>query len=226
MHYVNHESSRSAATNYMKRVLTQGHTLAKFLLQSVKPQVGTIVILSPSPLDSSQALEFDSGHFPQEPVSATIGGLPGAISPIADSDDQLASLIGQLLEAPDAVCLLENSVASAGDPWLQRAKSCVVTREREVFHVLFSEDNTEDKIAEAILEARGIPVFIGALGRLTSETAKSISTQKAVAAVALESVAETARLVFVGAYDGEGYVLWAREPMEGQAHQGLKDFEF
>ena len=214
MRYLDDKTGHSAAIEYMKHVLTQGHTLAKFLLQSVKPQMGTIFILSPDPLDSSQALQFESGHFPQEPVSALIGGLPGAMSPVADSDDELVSLISLLLDTPGAACLLESSRASGGDPWLQRARSCVATREDEAFHALFSEDHTEDKIADAILEARGIPeaLFIGAVGKLAPETAKSILTQKALAAKTLESFAETAQLVFVGAYDGEGYVVWAREP--------------
>lgn len=213
MHYLNDESNRSAAILYVESVLSEGHTLAKLLLQRFKPQVGTVFILSPDPLDSSQVLQFDSGHFPQEPVSATIGGLPGSMSPIADSDDEFTRLICELLEAPDSVCLIENFLARAGDPWLQRAKSCVVTHESEVFHAVFSEDHTQDKIADAIREARGIPVFIGVVGRLTSETAGFIQKEKAVTASALESIAETARLVFVGAYDGEGFVLWAREPL-------------
>jgi len=213
MQHLNDEISRSAGARYLTHILTQGHTLAKFLLQSVTPQVGTISILSPDPLDPSQLLQFDYGHFPQDPVSATIGGLPGTISPVADSDDEFIGLISELLEAPDSVCLIENSSSRAGDPWLRRAKSCVVIHGSEIFHAAFYEDHTEDKIADAIREARGIPILVGAVGRITSETAEAVQREKVITTGALKSVAETARLVFVGAYDGEGFVLWAREPL-------------
>jgi len=213
MQHLNDEVSHSAGILHLTHVLTQGHTLAKFLLQNFTPQGGTISILSPEPLDPSQLLQFDYGHFPQDPVPAIIGGLPGTMSPVADSDDEFVGLISELLEAPDSVCLMENSSSRAGDPWLRRARSCVVIHGSELFHAAFHEDHTEDKIADAIREARRIPIFVGAVGRITSETAEAVQKEKVITMGALKGFAETARLVFVGAYDGEGFVLWAREPL-------------
>jgi hypothetical protein len=213
LQHLDDKASRSAGISYLKYVLTQGHTLAKFLLQSVTSQDGRVSILSPDPLDSSQLLEFEYGHFPQEPVSATIGGSPGTMSPIADSDDEFAVLISELLDSPDSVCLMENSSFRVGDAWLQRAKSCLVTYEREVFHVVFNADHTDDKIDDAIREARRIPIFIGAVGRLTSKASETIQREKVITANQLEDIAETARLIFVGAYDGEGLVLWMRQTL-------------
>jgi hypothetical protein len=202
------ESSRSAAVLYMESILTRGHTLAKFLLQRIKLQDGKVIVLTSDPLDSAEVLEFESGHFPQEVVPGTVGGLPGSISPVVDSDDQLVELIRELLGTPDSICIMENQSARADWPWLQRVKSFAVTHESEVFHLVFSKDRSQHGIADTIREARRIPVFIGAVGRITKEAAKSIQKQKTITTSDLESVAGTARLVFVGAYDGEGYVIW------------------
>ena len=215
MQHLNEKVGRSAGIRYMKHVLSQGHTLARFLLKSIKPQGGIMFILSPDPLDPLQVLQFDSGHFPQEPVSATIGGSPGTMSPVADSDDEFIRLISELLEAPGSVCLIENFFASAGDPWFQRVKSCVVTYDGEVFHAVFSEDHTEHMIADAVREGRGIPILVGAVGRIASETAEAVQREKVITTSALKSIAETARLIFVGAYDGEGFVCWAPETPQG-----------
>jgi hypothetical protein len=206
------ENDHSAALLYMESILAKGNTLAKFLLQSVKAQEGTVLILSPDVLGSSQVLQFDSGHFPQETVPGTVGGLPGSISAVADSDEDFVRLIYEQFETPDSVCVMENLIASHGDPWLQRAKSCVVSHGSEIFHVVFNEDHTEDKIDDAISDARRIPVFIGAVGRLTTETTHSIQRQKAITTSDLQSIAQTAWVIFVGAYDGEGFVIWKRRP--------------
>jgi hypothetical protein len=205
------ENDHSAAVQYMESILARGHTLAKFLLQYVKAQEGTVLILSPDVLGSS-VLQFDSGHFPQETVPGTVGGLPGSISAVADSVDDFVRLIYEQLEIPNSVCVMENFIASQGDPWLQRAKSCVVAHGSEVFHVVFNEDHRESKIEDAICDARRIPIFIGAVGRLTTEMAHSIQNQKTITTSGLQSIAQTAWLVFVGAYDGEGFVIWERNP--------------
>jgi len=204
------ESSRSAAVLYMESILARGHALAKFLLQYIKLQDGKVMVLTSDPLDSAEVLEFESGHFPQELVPGTVGGVPGSISPVVDSDDQLVELIRELLGTPDSICIMENPSARADWPWLQRVKSFAVTYESEVFHLVFSKDRSQHGIADTIREARRIPVFIGAVGRITKEVAKSIQKQKTITTSDLESVAETAWLVFVGAYDGEGYVIWQR----------------
>jgi hypothetical protein len=196
----------------MERVLTMGHTFAMLLHKRFKPESGEVFILSPDPLDSSQVLQFDFGHFPQEPVPGTIGGVPGKICPLADSNDEFAKLVCEMLDAPQSICLMENYLFSADDSWLQRAKSCVVTHESEILHAVFGSDHSQDKIAEAIIDARRIPVLIGAVGRLTTEANTAIQKEKTITTSVLESIAETARLVFVGAYDGEGFVIWKTNP--------------
>ena len=199
------------AFDYMTRVLENGHTLAKFLVRVIAPNEGIFFALSPRPLTRSQVLRFDSGHFPQRPVSAMVGGVPGAISPVANSQDELMKVLHKLLEPPEAVCFLENSLASGSDTWLRKAKSRVISHGAEVYHVLFSDDRAEAKISAAIREAQQIPIFVGAVGHLAPPVASSIMKRRTVATGDLEEFAATARCIFIGAYDGEGYVVWSRD---------------
>jgi hypothetical protein len=201
----------SAAVEYIERILANGHTLAKFLHRIIKTQTGTIFILAPDVLGTLQVFQFNSGHFPQEIVPVTTEGVPGSISVVADSGDDFVRIIYEQLEIPSSVCIMENLMAAAGDPWLQRAKSCTVTHESEVFHIVFNEDRLPDKIADAISDARRGPDFIGAIGELKIEIIKSIRNHEIVTTSELQKIAQTAWLIFVGAYDGEGFVIWKKD---------------
>lgn len=201
--YFNDEIARTAAVRYLRDVLSGGHTLAKFLFE-INFQRGTVFAISPKALDPSQLLQFKSGHFPQQPV--------GDVSPVADSVDEVAAVIYKLLGEPEKACFLENSLAVAGDPWLRNAKSRIATLGSEVYHVLLSEDRNEEVIENAIREARQIPAPIGAVGSLAGSVESSIVMHRTLTKEALRDFAETVRSVLVGAYDGEGYVVWSKAP--------------
>ena len=141
--------------------------------------------------------------------------IPG---PTEDSNAKLGEFIYQSLSSLDGVCFLENAVASASDPWLRKAKSNIATYGSEVYHVIASRDIGNQKIVETIREASQIPVFIGAAGQATSESV----AHKVVTAETLKHVAETAQLVFVGAYDGEGYLVWRRIDVKGRVAKPLR----
>ncbi len=103
---------------------------------------------------------------------------------------------------------MKNALAEARDSWLQRAKSRVVANGSEVYHALFNVDRDKSKIEDAIREWHHLPTSIGALGRTSGETSARIASLKAISAEQLTAFAETVQSVFVGAYDGEGYVVW------------------
>jgi hypothetical protein len=121
-------------------------------------------------------------------------------------------IVTKLLQDQESACILKNSLANAGDPWLHRAKSRFVTYGTEVYHLILNSDRLEDDIGLAILEARKIPIFIGAVGRVAAENMPSILTHKTLTTEILNTFAVTVNCIFVGAYDGEGYVIWSRTP--------------
>jgi hypothetical protein len=86
----------------------------------------------------------------------------------------------------------------------------VITHQSEILHAVFGGSHTEEEIAAAIREARGIPVFVGAVGSLTTAGSRYIRKNRAITTSTLESFAESARFIFIGAFDGEGYVIWER----------------
>jgi hypothetical protein len=214
MSYVKEESARASAVQYIRRQLGQGKSLAKTLLDAVDFDRGEIITLSPTPLSPTEMIQFDWGHTPQpqaKPEHIKIGDASYVAVPKATANEQLVEAIYDLLRSPESICLLENSLAEAHDGWLQRAKSRVVTNGNEVYHALFSTDRDKGMIEDAIHDDHS-PVHIGAVGYIRAGDSVRIASMKAISTDQLTAFAGNVQSVFVGAYDGEGYVVWNNPP--------------
>jgi len=77
---------------------------------------------------------------------------------------------------------------------------------KEVYYYLTSTDLDKDKIAQVIEEAEQPNFFMGLLAcfhraQLPSKAGLVTRTEIAI-------LAKTAELIIVGAFDGEGYMIW------------------
>lgn len=204
-----------AAVKYLKRQLGLGKTLSKLLLDSVAFENGEILALSAVALNPTEATQFESGHALRAntpPKHVATGELAFATYPTPGASGQLAQTIHSLLSEPTSLCLLENPLARAGDPWLTRAKSRVVLHGSEVYHALFGADRDEIRIVNAIREAERPPLFVGAVGYAPSDMPADISSSSTITAEQLANFAGSVRCVFVRAYDGEGYLVIGVQP--------------
>jgi hypothetical protein len=204
------------AAEYLKRLLSQGKTLARSSLKSVDLRDGNIIVLSPGPLTSEEITQFDLGHKPDQEASSrklVIGNRSYVAHSVANVVDQLADLIYGFLDRQGSMCILENSLAEARDAWLQRAQSRIATLGPDVFHFLVNGD-TKRTIEKALREAQSIPVFIGALAGPTIPLKAAMLSTHAITAEQIEAFSRAAYCVFAGAYDGEGCVVWTNRPAE------------
>lgn len=211
MSYIEEANDRASAVKYMRRQLRQGKSFAEILLQTVDFEQGDIATLSPTALSPTETIQFDWGHTPQAQTGLErikIGDTSYIAVPTANANKQLAEAIYELLRSPESVCLLENALAEAHDSWLKRTKSRVVFNGTEVYHVLFNADRDKDKIEDAIRDAHHSPVLIGAVGYVRQDGLARIALGRAINTELLTAFAETVQSVFVGAYDGEGYIVW------------------
>lgn len=169
--------------------------------------------LSPTPLSPTQTIQFERGHAAQthpRPEHIKIGDAWYLGIPKAKARYQLVEAIFGLLQQPEGICLLENSLADACDGWLQRAKSKIVTNGDEVYHVLFNTDRDKHKIEAAIREWDKPPTSIGAFGSMNEKAAAQIASAQSLTREQLAAFGKSAQSVFVRAYDGEGYIQWNR----------------
>jgi len=133
------ETSRAGAIDYMWIGLRQGKTLAGFVLRAIDFQHGTVEALVPDSYAQNEIQEFARGHAPGSGGGRgiKIGRVSGLAFPKVNVRDELAELIYRLLDAR-RFCLIENPLASVGDPWLDRAKSRLAIHDGEVYHFLTS----------------------------------------------------------------------------------------
>jgi hypothetical protein len=199
------------ALDYMKRVLARGKALATTLLRASPLTGKSFIVLSPIALDTAQLAQFDFGHG-SSPLNAlekvTVGLQPYLASPIVGATGELAEFIGDLLNTEGSMCILENSLAESGDAWLRRSSSRIITHGKDVFHLLLSGDSKE-QIEQAIRQSHSIPTSIGAVGKLALESREKVLSTHTITTEQLAEFSESTFCVFVGGYDGEGYIVWA-----------------
>lgn len=207
---------RASALEYLRRVLMQGKTLAKSLLQTTQLTDDKTALLSVAPFAAAAFERFDAGHV--APIEGslrkiTIGDRSYVASPTIGATDQLAAVIHRLLNSDGSICMLENSLAEASDSWLQRASSRIVTHGCDVLHLLVSGDS-KNMIEQAIRESQSIPISVGALGEPSPALRASILATRTISAEQLAEFSRAVYCIFVGGYDGEGYVVWTRRTIE------------
>ena len=203
------------AVDYIVACLKEGRTLAKYLL-SRELTTGRVRTLLPPGADHSMSTSFRTGgKFPDSPQStwrSLEGG--GYAVPIPNANACLASIIQSFLtHSSQNLCIFENALARASDPYLTTLTSTICTCDDEVYHLLTSKDVTEKhcRIETTIEEAMSIPIFVGALTSWPGECSGALTTGKCLTADSLSQLALRAEQIIIGAYDGESYLIWAAE---------------
>lgn len=201
---------RAAALSYAKGRLEQGKTFASLLLETIDFQRGDLSAQVPDGYSPQQTVEFERAHLVREgiPRRITVGNLSGIAFPVPTADKDLTMSVCKMLETPESYGLLENSLAIPQDAWLKTAKSRIVTYESDVYHLLTHDERNEASVEQAIREAYHFPTFIGAVGRAEEISRRYSSMRMVVTLDELRMFAQSVKLLFVSAYDGEGYLCW------------------
>jgi hypothetical protein len=202
-------------TKYVKECLSHGKTLAQNILNSLNLDAGYVVTLLPSDTDPEAAVDFEHGVLPLPPESEwhdslAENGSKSVWVPIHNMNFYVESIVEAFLHAKEGhVCIIEENLARAGDPALSSRKIRPLIFDSEVYYLLRGKWVKRTEIEEAIKQSHTIPYFIGALTFLP----KGINFLKSDGFLAIEEIkilAENAQKIFVGAYDGEGYLIWHR----------------
>jgi hypothetical protein len=67
-----------------------------------------------------------------------------------------------------------------------------------------------DIILNTISESSSIPIFIGFMTSIDPNIQKYIGCKQYIKEEILTIMADRAEKIFVGAYDGEGYLIWSQ----------------
>lgn len=202
---------RAIAIEFLTGRLSTGNALSRCILSSLNFNAGCITAVSAVPTNSMDFSDYAHGHpeTAEAPQKVTIGEAPYTVWPIINARIELAGIIGTALKSDGDLCLLENALARVGDGWLAGTKSRLVFSDSEVYHALLSAQSDPETVIQALAEAESFPTFVGAVGRSTW-AANMTTLPGSITVQQLNEFAQRASVVFVGAYDGEGYLVWRR----------------
>lgn len=201
---------------YIKEFLADGRTLSQLLLQSRNIENGSVITFLPPGTSSEVAVQFTTGgklppHSNESEKEITADdGSRWRMVPKPDTSAQLVEIIQNfLLDNQRNIAVLEDSSAAPTDPWLLSSGTRLLTYDDEVFHCLGSVDANEP---ERILNTINVATswrFVAALTRLPkgtfAESTRELNSEE------IRILAHETKIIIVGAYDGEGYLVWQQE---------------
>jgi hypothetical protein len=202
------------AEQFIRERLAKGCTLAKAALQALPLAQGQIVTLLPPGVLPQSVDDFGTGgKLPPLPETewktAQSRGEALRMIPVPNTDSWLVAKIKDHLgKAADHVCVFEDQFKQPKDPVVQKLLTRYATFNDEVYHLLFQDDAEDQRILDTIRGAKGGPIFIGVLTTWPLEP--RVGGAGVLSRAQLQTLAASAQKLFVGAYDGEGYLIWTR----------------
>lgn len=195
----------SAARDYILGILDDSRrSLGEALGSSVDLSVGRVITWAPE--NASLPRDFSQGGLLPEASPESWKHGPGSIAkPVESTAEALATEIQAFLSAaPGRVCLLANENVDPGDP-VAATLPAKATYGKELYH-LISPGLTDEEVVRILKRARSVPVFLGVL----SSTSGLPSNENELGETTFRSIVAGAQGILVGAFDGEGFLVWKR----------------
>ena len=182
------------AKRYLAGRLGVGGLLAKFLLRHVDLTEGEVFTFLPADSKPHRIQDFSNG----------------GVAKAKESVSCLVGLIREFLRSDSRkVVLFEDELARKGDPCVAKFGTRMMFHGDVIYHYLTHEDLEPERIAWTIIQADSPHLFIAVMTTtppLRSPFGKSTEIRTNM----LRILAKAADQIVVGAYDGEGFLIWGR----------------
>lgn len=201
------------AFDYIRACLSRGHSIARRLLDSVRFEQGQLMISLPVGVPISAMLDFRAGGRLKPDLRGafsleTAHGHALTAVPRPSTDNRLAGFIAAYLQPhSNRICVFDDVISHPTDPLLRSNRRIVLFRE-EVYRVMRQSDMARPFILQNIRDADALWYFmcIGA----PAPASTNFAAGRRFSAADLDWLAGKCDWLAVGAYDGEGYVMWRR----------------
>lgn len=196
------------AFGHLRHCLGHGKGLSRRLLRRLADESGSVFTWLPAETPESAAHDFRAGgKLPSPPRAEWIETPTATAVPIPTTREHLAGYVESFLRgSQDRVCVLENALARRSDRATGSFRSELLFFGEEVYHRVPAGAEAATILA-ALDEAFAIPLFAGVLATAPAETRGRASGAE-IGEAELDGLAENCRAVIVGAYDGEGFLVW------------------
>lgn len=207
----------SAGLKYVRECLSSGKELSSSLLEALDLVSGKLSTFLPPGVASEEVNEFFvGGKLPQpsdeKHTTVRLWNEQLKAVPKPSLDGVLISIVeAHLKSGSGALCIFENALASPRDSWLKCTEIQTVTSESSVYHFLTPERMDRDLIELTVKKAKSIrPPLIGVLVRFPKPS--GFQSEGSLGLAEFRKIAGQTEKLIVGAYDGEGYLIWSKSP--------------
>jgi hypothetical protein len=205
----------SAALRHMRDCFPSGKTLSHLLLDKADLARGRLFTALPHRVDPAALEQFDKSlalrglvfedHLREIEELRARGG-PYMVRKPDMIDDLVDRVLTFLAGGQDRLCIMENPLAEATDPWLAEFDETFLTLGPDVYHVLDGTIREPSTIEWGIRSAFTSfdPPLVGVLTCGSVESSGSRTTTTAE----LGALAARATTIFMTAYRGEAFLYW------------------
>jgi hypothetical protein len=189
---------------YIKEVLADSRrSLGRQLLSAVDLTQGKVFTWAFAraqiPADLSRG-----GLLKQPDPSTWLRGEGSVAVPLPSTSAKLASeILDFISHGSGKFCLVANENVDPGDPVSAKYPAKAVYRE-ELYH-LITHGMDRDEVARVLSAAMSVPTFFGVLS-----SSLSVLPTQSLSEGFFRAVLENIEALFVGAFDGEGFLIWQR----------------
>lgn len=133
----------------------------------------------------------------------------GGITSPAVTRDCLADFLLEFMEkSPHRLCVFEDAGAEPSFSWVQREKPRIFTFRNELYHVVFSGLSSKEELKTTIAKSDSTWILVGIATSVPDRSEWMNKTE--ITSDEIDVLAQRTEHIIVGAFDGEGYLIWSR----------------
>ncbi len=201
------------AIDYIRGRLSEGRTLSKLLLH-LNMEAGTAWSYLPAGIDDETAHDLTRGVVaPLDPKAGHRTGTGIMIPVPTPSRPLILEMIRQFLLAHSgACCIFEHALARATDQWLahETGYAPYLTFDDEVYFFLSGRDRSVDDSRIGVVMDRAQSYLLTGILTIAPEGFGPLRFRQIVTFDQLRALADSVQAIILGAYDGQGYIIWSR----------------
>ncbi|MBN2238480.1 MAG: hypothetical protein JW712_01795 [Dehalococcoidales bacterium] len=207
------------AFDWVKKTLSEGFTLSRFILEKVAIDSGVVITYLPHEADIERAkTEFNESVMPLAPKDTWVwlreqpdGKKPVAIPVQTTDSPQLEIIKTSLNNSPNSLFVCEDMMMRWSDKYAQTITHPLWTYEEELYHIIFHNDfPTIGEIRQVISHSDSAwQHFVGVITSLDPAPSNYV-LRKVISDNEINTLVKNTQALLIGAYDNDGYLLWSR----------------
>lgn len=214
---IKHELDPELTWLFFLENLDNANALSIELLNHFKKEKGRFFTLLPKDANLDNLYRFNYGNIlPQNPIKYGSVGSFGSqyYSETPSICEDLARVISDLLNQDENLsCIIDDVIRYSTDKEMknenQEIKNCTAYSGKDVYYLLNKDNASFPLIVECLNRNRGYWHALSILSEFPFKDYVGKQLEKHIFA----QICCNAQMIIIGAYDGEGYVIWERSQL-------------